>query len=97
MMEVVQTSETLVNSHQSTRGTTQKTAIFIVNAVRSSSHERFSYFYDCVVFWRVGKVLGDYSGVGNQSEYITLKLMGISLSLDEFSPYDQFSSNELRS
>jgi hypothetical protein len=35
--------------------------------------------------------------VGNQSEFFALKLMGISLSIYEFSIYEQFSSNELRS
>jgi hypothetical protein len=38
-----------------------------------------------------------FLGVGNQSEFFILKLMGISLSIYEFSPYKQFSSNELRS
>jgi hypothetical protein len=33
MMEAVRTSETSVNSHQSTRGYNQNTAIFIVTAV----------------------------------------------------------------
>jgi hypothetical protein len=38
-----------------------------------------------------------FLGVGNQSEFFKLKLMGISFSIYEFSPYEQFSSNELRS
>jgi hypothetical protein len=36
-----------------------------------------------------------FVGVGNQSEFVTLKLMGISFSIYEFSPYEQFSLNEL--
>jgi hypothetical protein len=42
-------------------------------------------------------MLGDFSGVGNQSEFFTVILMGISFSIYEFSPFVQFSSNELRS
>jgi hypothetical protein len=32
-----------------------------------------------------------FLGVGNQSEFFTLKLMGISFSIHEFSSYEQFS------
>jgi hypothetical protein len=38
-----------------------------------------------------------FLGVGNKSEFFTLKLMGMSFSIYEFSPYKLFSSNELRS
>jgi hypothetical protein len=35
-----------------------------------------------------------FLGVGNQSEFFTLKLREISFSIYEFSPYEQLSSNE---
>jgi hypothetical protein len=38
MMEAVRTSGTLVNSYQSNGATTQKTAIFVFTAVRTSIH-----------------------------------------------------------
>jgi hypothetical protein len=43
----------------------------------------------------VGKILGDFPG--SQEPFFMLILMGISFSIHEFSPYEQFSSNELRS
>jgi hypothetical protein len=38
MMEAVQTFETMVHSNQSISATTQKAAIFILTAVRTSNH-----------------------------------------------------------
>jgi hypothetical protein len=43
------------------------------------------------------KILGDFSGSRKQSEFFTLKFIGISLSIYGISPYEQFSTNELRS
>jgi hypothetical protein len=45
----------------------------------------------------VGKYWVIFLGVWTSQIFFTLKLMGISFSIYGFSPYEQFSSKELRS
>jgi hypothetical protein len=45
----------------------------------------------------VGKILGDFFGNREPVRIFTMKLIEFSFSIYEFSPYEQFSSNELRS
>jgi hypothetical protein len=53
------------------------------------------WLYNVVTY--VEKVLGNFVGVGNQSEFVTLKLKEVLFPIYEFSPYEQFSSNKLLS